>query len=176
MNIPGYAAVISASGGIGTLTLSLKAGDQLPPGVEFAAATGFISGTPTATGTYTFHIIVTDSIGDAVSQTYTLTINSPLAITTTSLNNWTVNVDVYSQAIVTSGGTGPLVYSVQSGDSLPAGLTLNTSTGVISGTPTATGAYTFHIKVTDAAAVAVTQAYTVTIAGRPERDGQLDQQ
>ena len=54
----------------------------------------------------------------------------------------------YSSAIVPHGGTGPYTFAMASG-SLPAGLTLNTSSGVISGTPTTAGPFSFTVKVTD---------------------------
>lgn len=64
-----------------------------------------------------------------------------------------------------SGGTGAVAYSVTNG-ALPAGLTLNSSTGVISGTPSASGAYDFTIGATDSATppATVTMQYTGNIA------------
>ncbi|HNQ77669.1 MAG TPA: putative Ig domain-containing protein [Acidobacteriota bacterium] len=66
----------------------------------------------------------------------------------------------YSQTIAASGGTAPYTYEVTSGV-LPAGLTLNPATGVISGTPTSGGSYTFTITATDSAACTGTITYTI---------------
>ena len=75
-----------------------------------------------------------------------MTINSPVAITTNTLADWTQNQSGYSQTIATTGGTAPLTFSVAVGN-LPAGLTINSSTGVIAGTPTAVGSTTFTIEL-----------------------------
>jgi hypothetical protein len=72
----------------------------------------------------------------------------------------------YSETITTSGGTAPYVYSVIGG-ALPTGTSLNSSTGVISGTPTATGTYTFTVKSLDAGGYSGQQAFSITI-GAPQ--------
>jgi hypothetical protein len=78
----------------------------------------------------------------------TLTVQSPpLTITTSSLSNGTVNV-AYSNTLAATGGTTPYRWSVLSG-SLPAGLTLNTNTGGIGGTPAVAGLSSFTVQVSD---------------------------
>lgn len=84
-----------------------------------------------------------------------------IIITTTSLPNGVDDV-AYSQTIATSGGTAPLSFTLASG-SLPTGLSLNASTGVISGTPTTPGSYSFSIEVEDANLDTDTQSYTVSV-------------
>lgn len=71
-----------------------------------------------------------------------------LAVTTYTIPAANVNV-AYSTTITASGGTTPYTFAILG--SLPAGLSLNTSTGVISGTPTTTQSlpYTFEVEVTD---------------------------
>ncbi|CCB65388.1 Ig domain-containing protein [Hyphomicrobium sp. MC1] len=59
-----------------------------------------------------------------------------------------VQGDPYSETIAVSGGVGAPSFALKDGDALPAGLSLAASTGVISGTPTATGVSTFTVKVT----------------------------
>ncbi|HEV3486078.1 MAG TPA: Ig domain-containing protein, partial [Vicinamibacterales bacterium] len=73
----------------------------------------------------------------------------------------------YSRSISATGGTAPLAWSVVSG-SLPAGLALNASTGVISGTPRETGTWGFTVRVVDASspATADTQALSIRIRRR----------
>ena len=68
----------------------------------------------------------------------------------------------YSVTLSAAGGTTPYTWSISAG-SLPAGLTLNTSTGVVSGTPTAAGTSSFTAKVTDAKGKTATFATSITI-------------
>lgn len=68
----------------------------------------------------------------------------------------------YSQDLEATGGTAPYTFAVQSG-SLPTGLSLAGATGVISGTPTAVGEFTFTIRATDDGAVTDDQEFTVEI-------------
>ena len=85
-----------------------------------------------------------------------------MSITTTSLPNWTVNQPGYSVTISLSGGTAPYTFSKSAG-TLPNGLTLNSSTGVLSGTPTSAATFSFTITATDTAGSFANQNYTVTI-------------
>jgi uncharacterized repeat protein (TIGR03806 family) len=84
-----------------------------------------------------------------------------LAVTTTSLPNWTVNFAGYSQTLAASGGTPGYTWSLSSG-TLPTGLTLS-SGGVLSGTPTAANTVSFTVQVTDSTGATATKAFTVTI-------------
>jgi len=86
---------------------------------------------------------------------------APLNITTTSLPNGTVGT-LYSQTLQASGGTSPYLWSITSG-SLPAGLSLNASTGVLSGTPTTQGTSNFTVQVQDSLIDTDTQSLSITI-------------
>jgi len=83
-------------------------------------------------------------------------------ITTATLSNG-VRTVAYSQTIVATGGTAPYTFAATAG-TLPTGVTLASSTGVLSGTPTVTGTFNFTVTVTDAAAATASQAYTVTVS------------
>jgi hypothetical protein len=89
----------------------------------------------------------------------------PLSIGTTSLANANRNA-AYSQSVSASGGTTPYVYSISVG-SLPTGLSLNTSTGAIAGTPTAFSntPVSFTAKVTDALSGTATAPLTILVLG-----------
>lgn len=147
----GYSAPLVAIGGIAPYTW-VQAGGHLPPGLSIGSS-GTISGKPSSTGTYNFGVQATDSNSPAgvVTAGLQITVNSTaqtLAITTTSLPNATVNTP-YNALLAANGGVTPYSWSILSG-SLPTGLSLNGSTGQISGVPGAAGLYNFTVKVTDA--------------------------
>lgn len=145
-----YQTTITVTGGLAPYTFSVSSG-TLPAGMAIASGTGVLSGTPITAGTSTFTVQVTDAETPAViaSQSYTITILAQLAITTNSLPAANIGVG-YSATITASGGVAPYTFAVTTG-TLPAGLTLNSVTGVISGTPTSAGSFTITITVTDSA-------------------------
>lgn len=160
-NQPGYSQVVATTSGTAPFAFSLQSG-TLPSGLSLNASTGAITGKPTATGTKTFTVKVTDHAGTTAAHAYTVSINSPVSISTTALANWTQNQAGYNKSVTASAGTGPYTFSLLSGK-LPGGLSLNASTGAITGKPTATGASTLTVKVTDKAGSTAAHAYTVTI-------------
>jgi hypothetical protein len=131
-----YAASLSATGGTPPYKWSIKNG-ALAAGLSLSVS-GSISGTPTATsGGTPVAFEVQDSSASALTQTVTLplTVHAALAVTTTSLPGAQVG-KAYTATLTATGGTPPLTWSIAAG-SLPAGLSLTPSTGVIAGTPTA---------------------------------------
>ncbi len=160
-----YTTTLAAMGGTAPYTWSVKAGSNLPAGLTLAAATGIISGTPTAAGDSTFTIRVEDNsaVKKAAEKTFTVNIGATgtIQIVNTSLVDGTVGV-AYSVVLQAIGGTGALTWTVPAGN-LPAGLTLVAATGVISGTPTAAGDSTFTIAVADSSAVPLTDSQALTI-------------
>jgi hypothetical protein len=101
--------------------------------------------------------------GPATSNALTFTISGPgLTITTNSpLPRGTVGTS-YSQTFGASGGAAPYTWSLSSG-SLPAGLTLNASSGILGGTPSAVGDSTFTIRVSDSASASATKQFQLSI-------------
>lgn len=158
-----YSASLAASGGIAPYGWTLTAG-SLPAGLSLSPA-GVLSGTPTAAGSASITVQVSDAQTPAQSSSKALTLlvnPANLVISTGSLPDGAFGV-AYSSALAASGGTTPYTWAVASG-SLPAGLSLS-SGGVLSGTPTAAGSSSFLIQVTDSSAPAnsATRPYTVTI-------------
>ncbi len=156
-----YNTTLAASGGTTPYTWSITVG-SLPAGLTLASSTGVISGTPTGTGTSTFTVQVTDAKSQMATQALSITIAAaaPPSITTASLPNGTQNI-AYNATLAASGGTTPYTWSITAG-SLPAGLTLASSTGVISGTPTGIGTSTFTVQVTGANSQVATKALSIT--------------
>ena len=164
-----YTQVLTVSGGIAPYTATLTG--TLPAGITFNAATRTFAGTPTQSGTFNLSVTVTDSTGGTaatITNNYTLTIAAPTLTLTPAagaLPGGTAGT-AYSQTFTASGGIAPYTYAVSAG-ALPAGLTLNASTGALSGTPTVAGSFGFSITATDSTtgtAGTVTNAYTLALS------------
>ncbi|MFN7975087.1 MAG: putative Ig domain-containing protein [Acidobacteriota bacterium] len=156
-----YSQTVTASGGTAPYTYAVTAG-ALPTGLALNAGTGVISGTPTTPGSFSFTVTATDSAGCTVGQAYTINVNCPgMSISPATLPNGFVGIP-YSQTVTASGGTAPYTYAITAG-ALPPGLALNAASGVISGTPTAAGNFSFTVTATDSAGCSASQAYTITV-------------
>ena len=151
-----YSQTLAASGGTSPYTWSHLLG-VLPPGVSLAASTGVISGTPTACNTYPVTWKVTDNVGAIATRplsiavtgcTGTVTVTTPLP-----LHNCVVGIACPNQTETAAGGAAPYTWAVTSG-ALPTSMTLNSSTGILGGTPTATGTFNFAVTATDSGAIA----------------------
>src|SRR6202035_4203699 len=159
-----YSATLAATGGTTPYTWSVSAG-ALPGGLTLSSA-GLLSGTPTTAGTFSFTAKVTDAAAQTATAPLQISIApAPLLITTTSpLTSGQATV-AYSATLAATGGTTPYTWSV-TGGALPGGLTLS-SAGLLSGTPTTAGTFSFTAKVTDAAAQTATAPLQITIAPAP---------
>lgn len=90
----------------------------------------------------------------------TIVVGSPTIVTSSSLPRGILN-QPYSAQLVATGGLPPLRWSISG--ALPSGLTLNTTTGVISGTPTAIQTANFVASVRDATLTQNTQSYQLLV-------------
>ena len=155
-----YAANLTCSGSplaIPNYTATVVAG-ALPPGMSILTGLNFnnnnnlsaaaqLAGVLTTPGTYTFVVRYTDASGLVGQRAIQLKIGS-LAFVTSGLLPGLVGTP-YSQSLEVRGGRPPYVFSVDNG-SLPSGLTLNATTGVLSGTPTSSSTFGITFRVTDA--------------------------
>jgi hypothetical protein len=159
-----YSATLTATGGSGNYTFAVTAGG-LPSWLSLNSGTGLLSGTPTTTGSSSFTITASDPAHSGLtgSKAYTLTVNAAGSLTVTpgGLSSATVN-SAYSATINATGGSGTYTFAVTAG-SLPSWLSLNGGTGVLTGTPTASGNASFTITATDSANSALkgSRAYTL---------------
>lgn len=164
-----YSQTVTAGGGNAPYSFTVTAG-TLPVGLTLSSG-GVLSGTPTAGGTFNFTVTSTDSSPFpgpfAGSQAYTVVIAAPtISLPATALAGGTLGT-AYSAAItLAAGGTSPYAYAVTAG-ALPGGLTLNTSTGAITGTPSALGIFNFSITATDSSTgtgpYTATQSYSIIV-------------
>ena len=131
---------------------------NLPPGLAVDTTTGLISGTPTAAGTFnTATITATNGTGsDTKTVTFTITLGPPV-ISSPAAAGGAVGF-AFSYQIVASNS--PSSYNATG---LPPNVTINTGTGLISGTPTANGVYNATISATNSTAT-TSQGLTITIA------------
>ena len=144
---------------IGTtpITWSVESG-SLPAGLDLNGTTGVISGTPSVGGTFEFTVKASNIAGND-TKILSITIPAMPTVTTASLIGGITGTP-YSQTL-TATGTAQITWSVESGN-LPAGLSLNGTTGVISGTPTATGVFGFTVKASNSVG-SVTKMLSITV-------------
>jgi hypothetical protein len=140
----------------------------LPQGLSMNAS-GLISGTPTVFGTFLFNIRVTDSGSGIAVAPISLLIQpdtEPLGIISSGdLTAGQTGLD-YSQQLLFTGGTAPRTWSLGTG-TLPAGLTLNPSSGLISGRPTLVGTATFTVRLTDAQTTVTSETLRIAVTAGP---------
>ncbi len=153
-----FSQTFTQSGGIGATLFTTAS--ALPTGITLAS-NGLLSGTPTQTGTFPITVKATDSNGCMGTANYTLTINcQTITVTNPGVNTGTAGV-AFSQTFTQTGGIGATTFSTAS--ALPTGITL-LSGGLLSGTPTRTGAFPITVKATDSNGCMGTSAtYTLTI-------------
>lgn len=143
----------------------------LPPGLSIDATTGVISGTPTATGSYTTTVTLRDDAGRTASFSMPFVVTTPSTSLVFSAPSGQVGVTYTSPAPAVTGASGNVGYAATG---LPPGLRIDEVTGVISGTPTRSGSYTITLRATLTDGVVLTATHTVTIAVRALSVGATD--
>jgi hypothetical protein len=155
---------ISASDSASGQTLTYSA-TGLPAGLSINSSTGLISGTPTTAGSNSVVVTVKDTTGATGTADFTWTINSATGNTVTVTNpgsqTGTVGTAASLQISASDSASGQtLTYSATG---LPAGLSINSSTGLISGTPTTAGSNSVAVTVKDTTGATGTADFTWTI-------------
>ncbi|MFJ3584145.1 putative Ig domain-containing protein [Streptomyces sp. NPDC090127] len=153
-------ATNTAEGGTAPYTWSASG---LPAGLTIASATGTITGTPTTAGSHTVTVTATDATGKKGSTSFSWTVTAPGSGTPTLAHPGSQTLSVgraFGLALTATGGTTPYTFGAVN---LPAGLSLNASTGVVSGTPTTWGFRNATLTVTDAAGRKSSVSVTFTV-------------
>jgi len=142
-----------------TSSYSIVSG-ALPNGISLNTSTGAVSGTPTVVGTFNFSIRANGSAEGSTTIARTIVVNPALPSFTDSTVVSTASVGTaYSDGV---SATETASYSVFSG-ALPGGITLNTTTGAITGTPTTPGVFNFVIRATNVTGTRNTGTLTITV-------------
>ena len=144
---------VTATEGTSPYRYALTSG-VLPSGLTLNSGTGAITGTPAArtAGSYVVTVTATDSASTPVTGSVTFTLNVAGGLVMNSSNTppfnstfGTANASVTT--ITATGGTTPYTYAITAPASLPTGMTINSSTGVV-GITAATPGGTYHVTVT----------------------------
>ena len=167
---------LNPSGGMPPYNWAVAAGSSLPPGIRlvvtdlnlpnFLQGATLLAGAPTTAGTYTFDLILTDSAVPAVSvrRTFTLNVSSIGIVNGTPRSP--VTGTAYAERFTAVGGTAPYSFTISplslAGPTLPTGLSLSID-GLLSGTATSTGSYSFLLKVGDSANHSFARTFTINV-------------
>lgn len=162
-----YNQTVTASQGTGPYTFAVTTG-ALPNGLALNPNSGAITGTPTTVSASNFTITATDSTTATGSRAYAMRVCPNTTLVPTVFPDPIVD-SAYSQTMTLRGSSDSFTTAVTSG-ALPAGLTL-TPGHVLSGTPTATGAFSFTVTATESTGCTTSQGYTFTVqSGKAPRN------
>ncbi len=160
----GAGGSISPSGAV-TVTYGADQSFTITPNTGYRISDVLVdSSSVGAVTSYTFHGVTAEH---TISASFVAI--APLSITTSSLPSGTV-LTAYSQTLAATGGVLPYTWSVSTG-SLPDGLTINSSTGTVSGTPTKAGTFNFTAQVMDATSSTAVRNLSIIVGSIPVRYG-----
>ena len=152
-----YSSAIQATGGAGQYSWS--ASGNVPPGLSLDSGSGVLSGVPTGTGKFSFQVTVFDAADNQVTRTFTVRI-ARVRLTVSKMVPPATVGSYYTANVLPSGGQAPYFYSQVSG-ALPTGLSFDSASGAIVGTPAKKGRFTIRVSVSDSSSPS--QKVTVTI-------------
>jgi hypothetical protein len=156
-----FAQQLNAAGGRPPYTWSISGG-ALPGGLSLGATTGMISGTPNSAGNFSFTVTATDADSQTTIKSFSITVGAPpLSVASVPALETLMGLS-FNYQVTASGGTAPYTWSAPAG-ALPPGINLNASNGLLSGTATAGGLFTFAVTVRDASSVSATTTIQVKV-------------
>ena len=170
---------VVASGGSGSYTYWI--GSNPPPGsgLSIDSSSGQITGTPTASGDFTVTVAVRNAIDGRApppqeSRYFSMTVNAPTTVSTLTIaeiDDITVKISaVQTNSPITpiqvsvSGGQTPYSYSMSSNPATGSGLSINATSGQITGTPTQRGSFTLSVTVTDNASTTANEGFSMAVS------------
>jgi len=156
----------SASQGLSSFTVT----PALPAGLSLNSSNGTISGTPTAPSAVATYTVAGSGGGSSATASVSITVNAqpPSSVSYgAAAFSFTANVTART---ITPSAQGGAVTSWSVSPSLPAGLTLDTAHGTISGTPTATSAPAHYVVTAQNSGGAGTVTLTIEVDGGPLLD------
>jgi hypothetical protein len=130
-----------------------------PPGMTINSTSGVISWTPTAPGTVNVTVRASNGVSPNADQSYAITVNSAPSITSTAVTSGTVGV-AYSYDVNATGQPAP-TYSLSSA---PSDMTIDSTSGVISWTPTSAGSFPVTINASNGVNPNASQSFTIDVA------------
>jgi hypothetical protein len=137
-----------------------------PPGMSFNTTTGALTGTPNTVAAATNYTITATNASGNTTRTFTLTVTvaAPAFTLSSSSESKTVNTAISGYTISSTGGT---IASYAISPAAPAGLTFNTTTGLLTGTPTVVAPSTAYTITATNATSSTTQTFTLTVTAVP---------
>jgi RHS repeat-associated protein len=167
--VPYYTNPLTATGGDEPYTWWNVNSGQLTTyvfnGVSIDPNSGVISGTPTGWNeNFPLTIQVIDNQNQSKTKDFKFVVHPQLVINTTYLPNvfYGASYNTIGYTLQASGGVSPYTWSISAG-SLPPGLNLDSTTGVLSGVPSAWGTYYFSVQVVDSKSFSTSNPFYITV-------------
>ncbi|MFC1769732.1 putative Ig domain-containing protein, partial [Nitrospirota bacterium] len=162
-----YSQPLDPDGGSGIYDWSVSLG-SLPPGLSLSPLSGYIEGTPTSLGTYTFEVKLLDLDDDSeFRKIFTMKVAELKIVSENDDLGVGVTNSPYSYTFQAEGGTAPYTWSIIDNTTVPPGLSIsNAYTGLFNGTPSDKNTYSFIVNVSDSTTpdpFSITKAFTFKV-------------
>ena len=151
---------ITASDSSSVATLAYSDGGTLPPGLSIDPSSGRITGTPTTGGTFAVTITATDNAGFSGTATFNWAITNTVSVTSPGNQSSVSGTAIANLPITASDSSSTATLTYSDDGTLPPGLSIDPSSGTISGTPTTGGSYPVTITATDGTGFSGSASFT----------------